>query len=120
MAVEFCSRLLDDLPDALIVTDLNGIIQIWNRRSESIFNFSKAQAIGKSLDIIIPESLRAAHWAGFYRAISSDDVKFKGVPIRTKAMTGNGDAIYLAIAFSLTHDEDGHLVGVTAVARLAP
>lgn len=117
MSVEFSSRLLDELPDALIVTDLQGIIRIWNFRAEELFKFPKANAIGQSLDLIIPERLRKSHWAGFERAISSGKVKLNGKPVRTKALLGDGAYSYVDIAFSLTHDEDGHLVGVTAVAR---
>ena len=117
MGVEFCSRLLDELPDGLIVADLEGVVRIWNRRAEELFKFSKDFAIGQRLDFIIPENLRQAHWEGFNRAVSSDRVKLNGKAVRTKAILGDGSTAYMDIAFSLTHDEDGHLVGVTALAR---
>ncbi len=117
MAVEFCSRLLDDLPDALIVSDLKGNIQLWNRRAEVLFKISKVDALGQNLDIVIPEYLRNAHWAGFHRAISEDNTRFHGASVRTKALLGDGTFALLDMAFSLTHDEYGHLVGVSAIAR---
>lgn len=117
MGIEFCSRLLDELPDALIVSDLQGVIRIWNHRAVELFKFAKDDAIGQRLDLIIPENLRKAHWDGFNRAVSSDRVNLNGKPVRTKALLGDGSFAYLDIAFSLTHDEDGHLVGVTALAR---
>lgn len=119
MGIEFCSRLIDELPDALIVADLNGVIRIWNCRAEELFRTPKSTAIGGSLDIIIPENLRKAHWDGFNRAVSSDRVKLNGKAVRTRALLGDGSFAYMDIAFSLTHDEDGHLVGVTALARAA-
>lgn len=119
MAIEFCGKLLDELPDALIVADLKGVIQIWNKKAESMFKIEKADAIDRSLDIIIPVHLRNAHWAGFHRAISADNTRSHGVPVRTKALLGDGSTRFVDMAFSLTHDEDGHLVGVTAIARLA-
>lgn len=119
VAIEFCGKLLDELPDALIVADLKGVIQIWNKKAESMFKIKKVDAIDKSLDIIIPVHLRNAHWAGFHRAISADDTRLNGAPVRTKALLGDGSTTFVDMAFSLTHDEDGHLVGVTAIARLA-
>lgn len=119
MAIEFCGKLLDELPDALIVADLKGVIQIWNKKAESMFKIEKVDAIDRSLDIIIPVHLRNAHWAGFHRAISADDTRLNGAPVRTKALLGDGSTTFVDMAFSLTHDEDGHLVGVTAIARLA-
>ena len=119
VAIEFCGKLLDELPDALIVADLKGVIQIWNKKAESMFKIKKVDAIDKSLDIIIPVHLRNAHWAGFHRAISADNTRLHGEPVRTKALLGDGSTTFVDMAFSLTHDEDGHLVGVTAIARLA-
>ena len=119
MGIEFCSQLIEELPDALVIADLRGVIQVWNRRAEEIFKFSKDAAIGQSLDLIIPEKLRRAHWDGFHRAVSNDKVKLNGKAVRTKAILGDGTLGYMDIAFSLTHDEDGNLVGVTALARLA-
>ena len=117
MAVEFCSRLLDDLPDALIVADLKGNIQVWNKRAEVVIKITKADALEQNLDIIIPEHLRNAHWAGFHRAISADNTRFHDAPVRTKALLGDGSTAFMDMAFSLTHDECGHLVGVSAIAR---
>ncbi|MBU3656480.1 MAG: PAS domain S-box protein [Rhodocyclaceae bacterium] len=117
MSIEFCSRLLEELPDALIVADVAGTIRIWNKKAEELFRFTKNDAIGARLDLIIPENLRKAHWDGFNRAVSSDTVKLNGKAVRTKAVLGDGSHAYMEIAFSLTHDEDGQLVGVTAVAR---
>lgn len=119
MGIEFCSRLIEELPDALVIADLRGVIQVWNRRAEEIFKFPKGAAIGQSLDLIIPERLRQAHWDGFNRAVSNDKVKLNGKAVRTKAQLGDGTFGYMDIAFSLTHDEDGNLVGVTALARMA-
>ncbi len=53
------------MPDAAIHADGAGVIRFWNAGAERIFGFAAAEALGKSLDIIIPERLRARHWAGF-------------------------------------------------------
>lgn len=119
MPIDVKECLLDDLPDALIVSDLRGVIQIWNRRAEIIFGIPKDAALGSSLDIIIPEHLRNAHWAGFYHAIQLGSVKNGGKSVRTKALLGNGSTALMDMTFSLARNEDSNLIGVIALVRLA-
>lgn len=111
-------QLAEDLPDALIVTDIDGIIRIWNSRAESIFLLRKEDALDKSLDIIIPEHLRMAHWQGFNRAVAENSVKHSSRPMRTKVLLGDGSKAIMEMAFSLSHDDNGQLNGVIAIARL--
>jgi PAS domain S-box-containing protein len=57
--------LAKEAPDAIVYADAEGRIRFWNRGAERIFGFSEAEALGRSLDIIIPERLRARHWEGY-------------------------------------------------------
>ena len=118
MSTQFYRNLVNNLPDALIVSDLNGLIQIWNNRAAEILRISAAEALGKSLDLIIPEQLRNNHWAGFHRAISENHLKLNKKVVRTKAICGDNTVVYLNIAFSLVHGEDGKPIGVSAIARI--
>jgi PAS domain S-box-containing protein len=70
------SRLLKDMPDALIVADADGIIRFWNAGAERIFGFTAAEAIGQSLDLITPENLRARHWDGYRRTMQTGETKY--------------------------------------------
>jgi len=63
--------LLSTRAEAIIATDTAGAITFWNPGAERIFGYSADFAFGKSLDIIIPERLRARHWDGFRRAMES-------------------------------------------------
>ena len=58
-------RVLACMMEAVIHADRQGLIALWNPAAETMFGFSTAEAIGQSLDIIIPERLREAHWRGF-------------------------------------------------------
>jgi PAS domain S-box-containing protein len=51
--------------DAIIYADAQGVIAFWNTGAERIFGYSESEAIGKSLDVIVPENLRKRHWEGF-------------------------------------------------------
>ena len=61
---EFCRKLVADAPDAIIYADADGLVRFWNHGAERIFGFSQLDALGRSLDIIIPEQLRKRHWDG--------------------------------------------------------
>ena len=65
--------------DAIVASDKDGIIRFWNPGAERIFGYTSGDAIGQSLDIIIPERLRARHWLGYRQVI--DD---RGEPVRPR------------------------------------
>ncbi len=119
MSIDVKECLPDDLSDALVVADLRGVIQVWNRQAEIIFGLPKGAALGSSLDIIIPEHLRNAHWAGFHHAIQLGSIKNGGKSVRTKALLGNGSTALMDMTFSLARNEDRDVIGVIALVRLA-
>jgi PAS domain-containing protein len=57
----FGDSLIRDAPDAIVYADEAGVIRFWNRGAERILGFAAAEAVVQSLDIIIPETLRARH-----------------------------------------------------------
>ena len=63
--------LLHTRSDAIIAADSDGIIRFWNPGAERIFGHAAADAIGHSLDLIIPERLRGRHWQGYRRTIAT-------------------------------------------------
>ena len=70
---QFAERLVSAIPDAIVHADAGGVIRFWNRGATRIFGFAEAEAIGRSLDIIIPQRLRTRHWEGYCK-FSSDAV----------------------------------------------
>ena len=69
--LEVFRLVVDQAPDAIIFADRQGMIQVWNKAAADLFGFPADEVIGLSLDIIIPEHLRHAHWEGFGRAVAS-------------------------------------------------
>ena len=51
----FCWMLVHDGPDAIIYTDIGGLIRFWNLSAERLFGYSAREAIGRPLDFVIPE-----------------------------------------------------------------
>jgi PAS domain S-box-containing protein len=111
------ARILDDVADALIYADRSGTITRWNRGSTALFGFSAEEALGQSLDLIIPEHLRAAHWKGFDTALESGTMKLKGRPTLTRAQHKDGRKLYIEMTFALVRDEGGNVLGAAAMAR---
>jgi PAS domain S-box-containing protein len=109
--------LVDQSPDGIIFAGLDGNIQVWNEAAAAIFGFSAEEAIGKSLDIIIPEQFREAHWRGFDNAINSGVTKLHGQALPTRATTAAGETLYVELSFSLIRDESGTILGAVANCR---
>jgi PAS domain S-box-containing protein len=110
-------NIANSMPEALIVADLQGIIRIWNHGSENVFGFSAAEAIGQSLDLIIPERMRKAHWDGFNKAIERGDVLPGRTSMITRSAHKSGEQIYVDMSFAMVKNRAGELVGSMAVAR---
>ena len=62
---DFSARLVTGCPDAVIYADAQGRIRFWNEAATRIFGYREAEALGQSLDLIIPERLRDRHWQGY-------------------------------------------------------
>jgi len=117
MDAELAARLLEQNPDATIFAGTDGMIAVWNEAAERVFGHKAADAIGKSLDIIIPEQYRDAHWTGYDRALADGDTKFKGQALTTRAARADGETIYVDLAFAIIKDASGSVTGAMATAR---
>ena len=109
--------ILDQVADALIYADRLGYIARWNRASVAMFGFSSEEALGQSLDLIIPEHLRAPHWRGFEAAMSTGVMKLQGRPTLTRALHKSGRKLYVEMTFALVKGDDDDVLGSIAVAR---
>lgn len=110
-------RVLACMMEAVIHADRQGLIELWNPAAEAMFGFSAAEAIGQSLDIIIPERLREAHWRGFHAAIASGRTRLNGRPTVTRAVHQSGATLYVEMSFAMVCATTGEVIGSVAVAR---
>lgn len=109
--------LLDQAPDAVIFADLEGKIVEWNAAAEAIFGHTAAEAIGQSLDLIVPERFREAHWTVYDRALEAGDTKYRGKALPTRSMRKDGSDIYVELSFAIIKTADGSVIGALAHAR---
>jgi len=111
------AHIVADVADALIYADAKGIIRAWNGRCEALFGFSATEALGQSLDLIIPKHLREAHWRGFERAMARGATS-RGAEVRTtRATHKDGRKLYVDMTFSVVKSADGQVLGSAAMAR---
>lgn len=103
--------------EAIIFADPQGLIRIWSQGAEALFGFSAAEALGRSLDIIIPERLRQAHWDGFNRAIAAGKTQHGGQIRTTRAVHRDGGKRYVDMSFGIVLARDGSVLGSIAIAR---
>ncbi|WP_018989935.1 PAS domain S-box protein [Aromatoleum toluclasticum] len=116
-ATDISRFIVEQTSDAIIFADREGRIRVWNAAAEALFGFPRTEAIGQSLDLIIPERLRAAHWEGFHRAVASGRTRLGGRAVITRSLNAAGATIYVEMSFALVSDERGEVVGSVAVAR---
>jgi PAS domain S-box-containing protein len=109
--------LVEQSPDGMIFADREGIVRVWNASAQRIFGFAAADAVGQDLNIIIPESLRDAHWQGYDRALAAGDTKYRGQSLPTKAVKADGSQIYVELSFAIVQDSAGEVIGALAHAR---
>ena len=109
--------IVEQAPDAIIFADREGAIQVWNRAAETVFGYAAAEVLGGSLDVIIPERLRRAHWEGFRRAIDSGQTKLGGRALITRSVHKNGSKLYVELSFGLIRNGAGAIAGALAVGR---
>jgi PAS domain S-box-containing protein len=110
--------LLHSASDAIIATDREGFITFWNPGSERIFGFTAAEATGQSLDLIIPENLRARHWAGFRHTMATGTSRYgHGDLLSVPGLTRDGRRISVEFTIVLLRNEAQEVTGTVAVLR---
>ena len=114
----FSERFVRDAPDAIIYADEQGLIQFWNRSAERIFGFSEAEALGQTLDIIIPESLRGRHWQGYRATMHTGNTRYGvGETLAVPAMRKDGQRISIEFTILPFRDDAGRMEGIAAILR---
>jgi len=110
--------LVQDAPDAIIYADAEGVIRFWNGGAERIFGFTPAEAVGQSLDIIIPENLRRRHWDGYHQVMKSGTSRYgAGDVLAVPGVRKDGQRLSLEFTIVPVRGEDGRLRGIAAILR---
>lgn len=110
-------QLIEAFGDAIIVSDSNGSISFWNPAAEHLFGFTSSEALGKSLDLIIPERFRERHWSGYAKTMSTGETRYAHDVLRVPAVHKDGRPLSIAFTVGLLYGPQRKVVGVVAVIR---
>jgi PAS domain S-box-containing protein len=115
---QLAAALLESMSDAIIASDSDGKITFWNPGAERIFAFSRSEAIGQSLDLIIPERLRARHWAGYSEVMRTGESRYgHGDLLSVPALRKDGTRLSIEFTIVPLKDESGAMSGMAAILR---
>ena len=109
--------LFGAIGDAVVVADASGAVILWNPAAVHMFGYTEAEALGQSLDLIIPERLRGRHWEGYAASMKSGTTKYGHDVLRVPAVNKAGDAMSIAFTVCMLHDADGKVSACASVIR---
>ena len=109
--------LVNAIGDAVVVCDAKGLITFWNPAAERMFGYSAAAAMGQSLDLMIPERLRARHWEGYDKTMATGITRYGHDVLRVPAVNKAGQALSVAFTVAMLHAPDGKVSSIIAVMR---
>ena len=114
----FYRTLAREAPDAIVYADAAGLIAFWNEGAERIFGFSETEAVGKSLDIIIPENLLKRHWDGFGETVRTGKTRYgTGDVLAVPALRKGGARVSIEFTILPFSDRAGRILGIAAILR---
>lgn len=111
------AQLVHGLADAVIVADVDGRMVLWNAAATRLFGWTADEALGRSLDVIIPERFRARHWTGYERVMATGETRYGTQLLEVPALHRDGGTRSIAFTVTLLHGADGAVSGVAAVIR---
>ncbi len=108
-------RIVEDTHLAIIFADRDGIVRLWNAGAEAMFGYRSAEAVGQTMDMIIPERLRDRHWEGYRRVMATGQTKYGREMLAVPAMTKDGRRISIEFSIILVRAPTGEILGTAAV-----
>lgn len=100
---------------AIVFAEPSGVIRTWNAGAEALFGHSAVDAIGQTLDLIVPPEFRERHWAGFRAAMAAGDGKIDRAAANIPALHRDGTAIRVAVRLLVIYDSRDRVTGAMAV-----
>ena len=111
-------QIVDQSPDAVVFGDAKGIIRLWNAGAQAIFGFTPEEALGQSMDIIIPERLRGRHWDGYHKVMATGVSRYgTGDLLAVPAVTRDGRTISIEFTIQMLKGPGCEILGPVAVIR---
>ena len=110
-------EIVDGSPDAIVFSNRDGLIELWNRGAENIFGYKAQEALGQTLDLIIPEKLRARHNEGYRKVMATGSTRYGRELLAVPAMRKDGTRISIEFSILLVRSPSGEISGAAAIIR---
>ena len=115
-AIDF-KQLVEAVGDAIVVCDANGAITFWNPAAERLFGFAEKEALGQSLDLIIPERLRQRHWDGYNKTMQTGQTRYGNDVLRVPALHKDGHTLSIAFTVAMLFSAEKTVTAIIAIIR---
>ncbi len=110
-------QLVGAVGDAIMAADASGAITLWNPASERMFGYTEAEALGQSLDLIIPQRQQQRHWDGYHKTMQTGITKYGNDVLRVPAVHKDGHSLSIAFTVAMLYKEDKKVSAIVAVVR---
>ena len=110
-----CKQIIDFAQDGILFADKDGNIQLWNSGAQTIFGYTSEEAIGNSLDLIIPEKLRERHWEGYQKVMGTGKTRYGTELLKVPALRKDGERISVEFSIVLIRDHQNKILGSAAI-----
>jgi PAS domain S-box-containing protein len=114
---QLAARIVEGAADAILFTDREGIVRLWNAGAERMFGWTAAEAVGQSMDMIIPERLRARHWANWDKVMETGQTRYATEVLAVPALRKDGAPLSIEFTIQLVRDDAGKILGPVAIVR---
>lgn len=115
---ELAERIVEEAGDAVVFVDADGVVRLWNAGAEDVFGYTEEEAVGGSIEAIIPERFRDPHWEGFDEAMEAGETSYgRGELLSVPAVREDGERVSIEFTVTMIDAPDGGVEGVAAVIR---
>lgn len=109
--------LINAFGDAIICVNRDGRFVLWNPGAERLFGYPSTEALGESLDLIIPPQSRKAHWEGFYKAMRLNQTRLGSDLIHVPMLRKDQTQFPGALTVGVVREENNRIVNIGAIIR---
>ena len=117
MHEELYQHIIEGTQDAIIFADREGIIQLWNAGAATMFGYRPEEAVGQSLDLIIPDQLKARHWEGYHKVMATGVTRYGKEMLAVPARRKDGMRISIEFTIVMLHEGANGVAGTAAIIR---
>ena len=111
------NQLVGCVGDAIIAVDAHEKIVMWNPAATRIFGYSEVEALGNTLDLIVPERQRHRHNEGCRKSMETGITRYGTSLLKVPALHQNGSMLSIAFTVGMLFDEHQKVNGIVAVIR---